>query len=524
MKSLFKKIIGRRARRIYVWTAIVAVSVIVLAYQIAKFRGASAWDKAQARLETEGETWTLTDLVPEAVSASENFFGTPALADVALPENEGKRALLRKLYRLTDDPDEALTVPEDAEKVGAHDGRARDFGTWLEYARILGATPTGTGHRAPNAAEDSEAAQFLEAFDSVNAELIAELVTAAEREHARITPGLDQMAGERPLFEIQLPHYPALRWIAKGFALRAGAAAQSGDGGRTAESVAVLARVGEGCRRQPLLIGLFVSTSIDSMATTGIWEGLNARALDAGQLKRVQQLVEKIDMRQAYLSALRGEVLGALDIINYIQEEGYQAFAAITAISDSGKPAGSSSRFAEAIVPYVMPSGWLDQNRATYANWVLDYAILPARNDSYQTMIAKAAELENLIAETRPKLISEVPHRVIALISMPVVTQIARKMMYAEARRVLALSAIAVELYYLENGSYPDRIEQLVPETLGVVPEDPGDGKSIRYRREGDRYLLWSVGVDGEDDGGMAGEDGTRSKDYDGDWLWRYSH
>ena len=42
----------------------------------------------------------------------------------------------------------------------------------------------------------------------------------------------------------------------------------------------------------------------------------------------------------------------------------------------------------------------------------------------------------------------------------------------------------------------------LVPEYLSQVPEDPyGDGPLIYRRTEGE-FILYSVGADGEDDGG----------------------
>lgn len=45
----------------------------------------------------------------------------------------------------------------------------------------------------------------------------------------------------------------------------------------------------------------------------------------------------------------------------------------------------------------------------------------------------------------------------------------------------------------------------LVPAFLPAVPHDPMDHQSLRYRLEADgRYVLYSIGVDGKDDGGRA--------------------
>ena len=49
----------------------------------------------------------------------------------------------------------------------------------------------------------------------------------------------------------------------------------------------------------------------------------------------------------------------------------------------------------------------------------------------------------------------------------------------------------------------PANLAQLVPEYLKRVPIDPFSGKPIIYRLEESNWLLYSVGQDGVDDGGV---------------------
>lgn len=75
------------------------------------------------------------------------------------------------------------------------------------------------------------------------------------------------------------------------------------------------------------------------------------------------------------------------------------------------------------------------------------------------------------------------------------------------ARRDAFLVVIALELHRRRHGSYPQRLDELVPGTLPEVPPDPMDGRPMRYRppaRPGERPMLYSVGCDGVDDGGVA--------------------
>ena len=67
----------------------------------------------------------------------------------------------------------------------------------------------------------------------------------------------------------------------------------------------------------------------------------------------------------------------------------------------------------------------------------------------------------------------------------------------------LALTALALRLYELENHGYPESLNSLVPDMLPEIPRDFMDGTPLKYRRLGvERFLLYSSGNDGIDDGG----------------------
>jgi hypothetical protein len=60
----------------------------------------------------------------------------------------------------------------------------------------------------------------------------------------------------------------------------------------------------------------------------------------------------------------------------------------------------------------------------------------------------------------------------------------------------------ALERYRLREGAFPEALAGLTPELLPEPPIDPWTDQPLRYRREGDSYVLYSVGPDGVDDGG----------------------
>jgi len=79
----------------------------------------------------------------------------------------------------------------------------------------------------------------------------------------------------------------------------------------------------------------------------------------------------------------------------------------------------------------------------------------------------------------------------------------------------LARTALAIERYRLATGKVPERLEELVPQYLKEVPIDPFDGQPIRYRRTNPGYCLYSIGEDGQDNGGKEKAEVNRGAPYD---------
>jgi len=67
---------------------------------------------------------------------------------------------------------------------------------------------------------------------------------------------------------------------------------------------------------------------------------------------------------------------------------------------------------------------------------------------------------------------------------------------------------LLLRAYKTARGRLPERLDVLVPATLDAVPTDPFDGKPLRYDPE--KRILYSVGRDGEDTGGLSEEEAQR--------------
>ncbi len=112
----------------------------------------------------------------------------------------------------------------------------------------------------------------------------------------------------------------------------------------------------------------------------------------------------------------------------------------------------------------------------------------------------------------------------VSLTLLPVLEGGPEKATLAEAQRGLAVTALAIKRYQLRYGRLPDRMEAMVPELLRAVPRDWFSDTPLHYRRKPDgSFLLYSVGLDGEDNGGdarptVAGAEPSFARSYDLVW------
>jgi hypothetical protein len=86
-------------------------------------------------------------------------------------------------------------------------------------------------------------------------------------------------------------------------------------------------------------------------------------------------------------------------------------------------------------------------------------------------------------------------------VAMPSFSRAARNQASAEARLGTSRLASQLRLYREARGDYPQSLEAL---GLDRLPLDPFTGRPYLYRREGEGFVVWSVGDDGLDGGGVS--------------------
>jgi hypothetical protein len=112
-----------------------------------------------------------------------------------------------------------------------------------------------------------------------------------------------------------------------------------------------------------------------------------------------------------------------------------------------------------------------------------------------------------------------------AIVSKIVIPEMESTYMKAATLEALILTSrvgLACRVYKSRTGAYPENLEALVPGLLTEVPVDPFTGKPLVYRREGEGFIVYSLGSNLKDDGGRSTfEIKSLVTEKDDDWTWK---
>jgi type II secretory pathway pseudopilin PulG len=84
---------------------------------------------------------------------------------------------------------------------------------------------------------------------------------------------------------------------------------------------------------------------------------------------------------------------------------------------------------------------------------------------------------------------------------MPVFSQGQFLEAHTRTQNAMLALAVALRLYKLEQGRYPDTLSELQTKRFPMLAHDPfAGGAPFRYRKQGETFVLYSIGPDGVDD------------------------
>lgn len=357
------------------------------------------------------------------------------------------------------------------------------------------------------------AAEDLAGTERLEREVFEVIRKALERPHARLEGGYQQpFAGPRP-------HWVALRNAARALAERAQCHLLLGQPEAAWRELALirgLCRVlePETAGRQTFLVGAMVDAAITGIYLGVVEDGLRLGAWREPQLAAISEQLRGLDFLGLFVEStkLEGaascrflETAAAAKLAKALAQSG--KMVAVAQTGKGGSVGGGGGLLALAL--RCAPRGWFYQNMAASARALEEClgAVDPANH---------LVHPERLGGETLARLERRSPDGFLAVVAVPNFVRALKRTAQIQSCVDQARVACALERYRLAEGSYPETLEGLAPRFIEKLPRQVVGGQSLIYRRTGEgKFLLYSVGWDGKDHGGVAG-----TAVDEGDWVY----
>jgi NADPH2 dehydrogenase len=267
------------------------------------------------------------------------------------------------------------------------------------------------------------------------------------------------------------------RVLAKLMALRGRVAAARGERERAFESILAIWEIGRGLDHQGFGV-LLRRVTVEDLASEEVEFLLNEFPLNAEELARLRTKVEAADIQASLLAACYVERAKGYDFFLNFDVDDFEK----RSDEDRGViTRGIDCRF------------FLESYREVVS--AVQGPLVQA-----QVRANKVTEQIESIDRSRDFLAKD--ERTVTLHFMPGVGPMVACIASRKAYRDTILAAIASRQYEQEHGKLPASLEDLTPKYLPAVPID-SDEKPLRFKPAEEGILIYSVGRNGQDNGGV---------------------
>lgn len=359
---------------------------------------------------------------------------------------------------------------------------------------------------------------------------------------------LDYNAGAN----LMLPHLAPLKKSAQALSAAALVDLHKGDTTAAAQHIRAMLALAKGARDEPLLISQLVRIAILQITIPATWELLQSPGVSEADLKQIQADFVEQDFIGSMKHAFEMErAMGSSTIRHYREQGGiYDMY------SMPGGGTAKSTNFSDLLEDHAKKTFSPKELRKTSNELLWQTAL--SYEDELKHLQGMSVLIEGLHEAATNRPMAEVCSNAFMRISPGANTQsedllpffngnedvslaairqmfcgtgasllaCLKKIQSVEVNRALVTTAIALRRYHDAHGNYPPELAALAPEYLAAPPRDPVDGKPLRYRLQpAGGFLLYSIGVNGVDDGGDASPaeniSGARFSLMKGrDWVW----
>jgi hypothetical protein len=459
------------ALRRWLFSIAAFATLIALCYAEEDWRGKRAWEQAQQQLEAQGIDMNWDHYVPPQVPDDQNIFKAPKMREWFVrtsppqPPTEWEWGKRLTANPKTASATNAITTEADA----------RDYLAWSD--------------------------QFTPDFHLMR--------EALKRPYARIEGDYS-----RP-FSAPIPDFVRLRAVARVLAERAHCFLLLHEPDRALAELTLAHDLCRACEAAPSGQPMFLVLAMINVAITGLWvdhigDGLRLHVWQEPQLVVLEDQLKDVRLLHFVAESFKGEPAATRRTFE------------MEILLKNDYPVDSTKGFFDSTKGFfsITPRGWLYQN---LVNLVTAYQMREGNLDPVRELVSPSACKQNA---DRVETFLEVksPFRIFAAIAVANFSKATQTVARNQNLANEALVACALERYRMAHNEYPESLDALAPQFIEKLPHDIINGGPLKYRREGDSFVLYSIGWNEKDDGGVSVHSKNGLPEWDnGDWVWPYS-
>jgi hypothetical protein len=308
-----------------------------------------------------------------------------------------------------------------------------------------------------------------------------------------------------------IPHYVAIRNLAQTLSQRAQCCVLLGRPEAALREMTLLRDLSRLLDNQPVtLVSAMINVAITGLYASTVGDGLRLRAWHEPQLVALQRQLEQVRLLVPVIQAFQSERAATCHTLEILRTPDLNTVFAFDSQNQSFWEKVTSP---EHLLLRWMPRGWVYQNMATIASrnqWFIE------SSDTTNNRVFPR-RMEKVGREAIANLGSFSPYTFLAAAAVPNFLRATQTMAMNQAMVNEALLACALERYHLAHSDYPETLADLSPQFLAKLPADMVNGEPYKYRRvDPQHFLLYSVGWNETDEGGVAGKTTA-----EGDWVWQ---
>ena len=310
---------------------------------------------------------------------------------------------------------------------------------------------------------------------------------AADRDSCRY-----QRDWTRPSFDMLLPEMQSLRKAAQLLVLKTRREAADGNAEDALRDVALIQRIGRHAASEPILISNLVGIAIDTMALDTLAQVLptlrksDLAVLDAPEIR------DLITTPPAFASHLYGEEAFGLSVFADLSDDQRGVINLVDLLGN-----GQSQPSALHIPPLSLLYRvfFLPADLAGYRSIMTQYQAAASRTEPYPDLTKRIDAIETQIRDGSPGMLSSM--------IVPALGAVFRSQTRSVAHHRAATALVAATQQRLETGAVPETFDELAAQLVPPASRDPFTAdQPLVLKQTDDAVLVYSIGHDGEDDGG----------------------